>query len=294
MTKKNYRFKGHESFVLRDGWIHKGLRAIEKDPFVFTKNSGADILGVGTNMAKSIRYWLRCANLSEENGKQGVQLSAMGKLILEKDTYLEDVFSLLVIHCNIVKNKAQATAWNLFFYHYDEMEFTKEELVKSMITMVGQMEDIPSFSEKSVESDCEAILHMYVKKTEREIDPEEKNVSPFGIFELLKQKDDVYWRNQPALQLIPAEIVWYLLPDCVSKENAVSIDDLLVGEGSPGRILNLKRTGLIEKLEELETQGILQMNRTAGLDMVYLNEEKKKEDIIKEYFQKKQKGEHRR
>ena len=56
------------------------------------------------------------------------------------------------------------------------------------------------------------------------------------------------------------------------------------GSDSPGRILNLKRTGLVEKLEELEQKNYIQMNRTAGLDMVYLNQSVTGEEIVKKYF----------
>ena len=55
MRSKEYRLKGHESFILRDGWLTKGLRAVFQDSKVFSKFSGADALGVGTNMAKAIR-----------------------------------------------------------------------------------------------------------------------------------------------------------------------------------------------------------------------------------------------
>ena len=65
MEKRKYKLKGHESFVLRDGWLTKGLRAVENNPRVFSNNSGADALGVGTNMAKSIRYWMKTAGLTE-------------------------------------------------------------------------------------------------------------------------------------------------------------------------------------------------------------------------------------
>ena len=241
-------------------------------------------------MAKSLRYWMRCAKLLKEKGKDGVYLSELGEKLQEKDSYLEDVFSLWLLHCNIVKNQEQATAWNIFFNDYDEMEFTREGLEREMLKKVKELEDIGDFSEKSVENDCEALLRMYVKKSDRESDPEEKNISPFGKFELLKQKGKYYWKNQPALHMLPAEIVWYLLGDCVSEENSVSIDDLLVMPESPGNILNLKRTGLVEKLEELEAKGYIAMNRTAGLDMVYLVEKKTGAEIVETYFEEKNKG----
>lgn len=290
MAEKKYRFKGHESFILREGWINKGLREVAENQFLFQENYGADVLGVGPNMAKSLRYWMRCAKLLKEKGKDGVYLSELGEKLKEKDSYLEDVFSLWLLHCNIVKNQEQATAWNIFFNDYDEMEFTREGLEREMLKKVKELEGIGDFSEKSVENDCEALLRMYVKKSDRESDPEEKNISPFGKFELLKQKGKYYWKNQPALHMLPAEIVWYLLGDCVSEENSVSIDDLLVMPESPGNILNLKRTGLVEKLEELEAKGYIAMNRTAGLDMVYLVEKKTGAEIVETYFEEKNKG----
>lgn len=290
MAEKKYRFKGHESFILREGWINKGLREVAENQFLFQENYGADVLGVGPNMAKSLRYWMRCAKLLKEKGKDGVYLSELGETLKEKDSYLEDVFSLWLLHCNIVKNQEQATAWNIFFNDYDEMEFTREGLEREMLKKVKELEGIGDFSEKSVENDCEALLRMYVKKSDRESDPEEKNISPFGKFELLKQKGKYYWKNQPALHMLPAEIVWYLLGDCVSEENSVSIDDLLVMPESPGNILNLKRTGLVEKLEELEAKGYIAMNRTAGLDMVYLVEKKTGAEIVETYFEEKNKG----
>lgn len=210
MTKIKYRFKGHESFILREGWLNKGMREVRNDPFVFSQNYGADVLGVGPNMAKAIRYWMRTCGLLEERGKQGVFLSKLGEQIWEYDKYLEDPFSLWIIHCNIVKNRGQATAWNLFFNEYDEMEFTKDELVKELINKAGNLDGLEKFSEKSVEADGEALLRMYVRKPERGSDPEEKNISPFGIFELVKQKGSLYWKSQPPLHLLPAEIVGYL------------------------------------------------------------------------------------
>lgn len=64
MIKRKYRLKGHESFILREGWLTKGIQAVEKDSGVFSKNAGADALGVGTNMAKSIRYWMKTAGVT--------------------------------------------------------------------------------------------------------------------------------------------------------------------------------------------------------------------------------------
>lgn len=104
MTEKNkYRFKGHESFILREGWLNKGLFEIEKNAKVFSENYGADELGVGPNMAKSIRYWLKTMNLTEDKPKEGTKLTELGRIILTGDPYLEDIFTIWLLHCQIVK-----------------------------------------------------------------------------------------------------------------------------------------------------------------------------------------------
>lgn len=37
MGKNKYRFKGHESFILREGWLNKGLYEVDRNPKVFQK-----------------------------------------------------------------------------------------------------------------------------------------------------------------------------------------------------------------------------------------------------------------
>ncbi|EKC70494.1 hypothetical protein OBE_03864 [human gut metagenome] len=55
---------------------------------------------------------------------------------------------------------------------------------------------------------------------------------------------------------------------------------------SPGRILNLKRMALNEYLDHLEGQGYLTVNRTAGLDMVYLKKKIELKEVVSNYYKK--------
>ena len=52
------QFGGHETFPLREGWLHKGLELVHADGRAFEDEHVSDRLGVGRNMAKSIRHWL--------------------------------------------------------------------------------------------------------------------------------------------------------------------------------------------------------------------------------------------
>ena len=283
-SKNKIRFRGHESFIIREGWLNKGLREVKKNPKVFFENYGADDLGVGPNMAKAIRYWMRCRGFLDESRKTEIKLSELGKMILEKDKYFEDIFSLWVVHCNIAGNEQQATAWEIFFNEFDYEEFTREEMEKEILAIARRRAGEQEFAEKSVTDDCDAILRMYWKKNVSAANPEEKNVSPFGVLGLLKYANGVYTKVQPDLNHIPPEIVLYLMCRCMEAGKGISIEELLRIKNGPGKILNLKRTGLVELLEQLEAAGKITMNRTAGLDMVYLPEKIEEEEILRSYY----------
>ncbi len=46
MVKRKYRLKGHESFILRDGWLTKGIQAVEKDRESFQRTPVQMFLGL--------------------------------------------------------------------------------------------------------------------------------------------------------------------------------------------------------------------------------------------------------
>lgn len=284
MGKNKYRFKGHESFILREGWLNKGLYEVNRNPKVFFENYGADALGVGPNMAKAIRYWLRAAELVTDSPKTGVTLTNIGKLILEHDPCVEDYFTLWLIHCKIAKNRELATAWNIYFNQISYEEFIKQQLYEEMETLANELVGGEKVAQSSVDADCDAILRMYMPG--KETNPEEKNSSPFGKLGLLKNTDGLYCRKQPDLNKLPEEIVWFLLVDKEADRTSIYLDDLWKEANSPGKILQLKRTALIEMLERLEEKDKIVMNRTAGLNMIYWKKGLTGEEIVKNYYER--------
>lgn len=290
-----FKFKGHETFVLRDGWINKGLSAVADNQGIFREYFGADALGVGPNMAKAIRYWLKTAGLTQ-TCSGGVELTDTGRLILDNDQYIEDPFTLWILHINIACNKSEATAWNLFFNEFDMDEFTKEQLQNVMISLAGRMVGTDkTIAEKSVSSDCDAILQMYVKRHIEDYDPEEKKVCPFQGLGLVRLQNGKYAKVQPSSDSLTPMAVWYALnkyadeADKIEKagtsdQNSISIDRLLTAPDSPGRILNLKRTSMLGYISRFADDDLLTLNQTAGLDMVYLKEKRSLEEIVKEYY----------
>ncbi len=283
-----FRLKGHESFILREGWLTKGICAVKKDNSVFSENFGADELGVGTNMAKAIRYWLKCAGLTEESGKGQVELTALGQYLLEKDMYFEDIFSLWLLHSNIVRNFEQASTWYVFFNVWEQEQFERREMERNLTHILLARTGQESLSERSLRDDCEAVLQMYARKHLKDTDPEEKKNSPFYRLGLLREQDGVYRREQPDLTGIDARLVLYLMQGVMEQGKEyrqASVDRLLRAECSPGRVLQLRRSFLIQYLEELSEKGYLALNRTAGLDMVYQTRQITEREILQDYFE---------
>ncbi|MDE5780070.1 MAG: DUF4007 family protein [Lachnospiraceae bacterium] len=284
-----YKIKGHETFAIREGWLNKGIAAVYDNPKVFQQNSGADALGVGTNMAKAIRYWMRTAGLLE-NRKDGVYLTELGKLIYEKDCYMEDRMTLWIIHSNIAANKELATVWYLFFnagtlFNTSALkEFTKDILYVEITRMLELYTEKEELSVRSISDDCNVLLHMYTDRKEENDDPEEKRKSPFAELGLLKREGKHYKKTTPKLNHLHPSIFWYVLKNMFMESRELNIKNIIEDENSPGRLMHLGRIEVNHYLDILEEEDIITVNRTAGLDMVY---EKKKVDsleILRQYY----------
>lgn len=290
-TVRKIRLKGHETFILREGWLAKGLKAVSDNPKVFSEYAGADALGVGTNMAKAIRYWLRAGGVAAES-KGEVRLSAMGRLIKEYDAYFEDIFTMWLIHAGIACNAELATSWYVFFNKIGNEEYTKDELCDVLMRELKAYSMQQELPESSVLADVTAIINMYSRDKNVDYDPEEKKVSPFSELTLLKRNGITYKKYMPAQEILPDMAVLFLIRRYFENEktDSVSIDTLLKGDMLPGKIYNLNRVALNFYLDKLASDGYIAVNRTAGLDMVYSMSTITPEKVIEKYYLDKLEG----
>lgn len=290
-TVRKIRLKGHETFILREGWLAKGLKAVSDNPKVFSEYAGADALGVGTNMAKAIRYWLRAGGVTAES-KGEVRLSAMGRLIKEYDAYFEDIFTMWLIHAGIACNAELATSWYVFFNKIGNEEYTKDELCDVLMRELKAYSMQQELPESSVLADVTAIINMYSRDKNVDYDPEEKKVSPFSELTLLKRNGITYKKYMPAQEILPDMAVLFLIRRYFENEktDSVSIDTLLKGDMLPGKVYNLNRVALNFYLDKLASDGYIAVNRTAGLDMVYSMSTITPEKVIEKYYLDKLEG----
>ena len=293
MSEASFKLKGNESFNIREGWLCKGIDAIREDASVFTQPTAMDTLGVGSKMVKSIRFWMQASGLTEEirgSGKrQQVLTPDFGEIIAAGDPYFEDISTLWLIHSKIVSRRDLCTAWYLFFNAIDAVEFTREDALGLLSHEMDKLVGPGNYSDKSLSDDAASIIKMYIKEDARAKDPEENLGSPFaelGIIQKSEHSKRTYKKMPPVPGSLDKLVVMYVLLCALEDgQRAISVDDLLYKPCSVGRTLNMGRAMLYEYLDKLRNAKLIALNRTAGLDMVYVADGLQPVDILRDYYQ---------
>lgn len=283
--KNKIKLQGHEKFSLREGWLNKGLMMVKKNPAAFQGKDGPDIFGIGNNMVKSLRYWLRAFGLIEEAPGKGARLTEIGELILQNDLYFEDVFTIWLLHSYIAKNRDEATSWYMFFNKVDVQDLTKEQIENVLLREIRKYASGTSFSEKSVGNDLDVLLNMYGKNKELS-DPEEKSSSPLAQLGLIKYVDGKFSKNHPNRKDVNELIILYELAYLLEGRDSISIDEAINGENGLARIYQISTVSANEILDRLDALEYIRVNRTAGLDVIYKLKDFSAISVVTEYYNK--------
>ena len=290
------KLKGNESFNIREGWLRKGMRCVQEYPTLFSRDDAMEILGVGSKMVKSIRYWLRATGLTEERAPSGkareqVLTEKFGTIVEQYDKYFDDIFTLFLVHYHVVKDEENlCVAWNVFFNDYDGQDFTKENMIeKCKEELNKRLAEGVTFSDSSFADDCSSILRMY-NVTDVSEDPEESLGCPIvelGLIRRSTNKKGTYVKTSPSREALDKLAVLYVMLDNIGEgKDSVSIDALINEPNNIGKVFNLDRVLINEYLDQLRVSGYITLNRTAGLDMVYINTDRTPQGIMREYYEK--------
>ena len=284
-TKIKIRLQGHEKFALRDGWLTKGLSIIDKRPDAFLGSEGPDLFGIGNNMVKSLRYWMKAFKLIEENPGVGAKLSELGKIILQNDVYLEKNFTLWILHSQIAKNIADATTWYMFFNKCNVIDMEKDEIEKILYREISQYVMGQPFSENSLKNDVDVLLNMYSKNKVNN-DPEDKSQSPFANLGLVKNTENLYSQTSPKRRDIDEWVVLYELAEMMRDKNEISIERVLNGTCGISHIYQVKPVLANELLDRLDAAEYIRVDRTAGLDMIYRTKAFTTKSVMADYYKR--------
>jgi hypothetical protein len=247
------RFGGHETFAVREGWLHKGLMLLSEHPERMDEVYVADWLGVGRNMAKSIKHWLLATNLAERpllpnSRKRGpMELTHLGRLVLDRDPYFLERGTWLAIHVNLVNNTEHAATWNWFFNHFLHSRFERSTCNEALRRYIAARESRQP-SPKTLQRDLACLLASYAKDVPPTVtDPEDATESPFRDLGLLVHFKDSGSFGRVALS--PLDVPPELLPYALVKAHdgledsdstvEISVRDASLLPSGPGRCFNL-------------------------------------------------------
>lgn len=287
------KFRGHETFFIRKGWLYKGMSNVVKEPGVFQGAAGnpMDVLGIGANMVKALRYWLTASKLTSEPkvGKKNQTLTTLGEIIYKNDPYMEEIGTLWLVHYMIANNEDEATAWYIFFNGFDKNEFSVDDFHSSIVKYIRMHEGINVPSDRAIEDDFNCIVNTYVPRARlnpAKVHPESNIDCPLGelgLIDVIDKRKGLFKKTSPKADMIPSLI---LLAAILSnaESNEIRITSLQKEKGSVGKVFNMDTITLINALYKLETMGYISVIRTAGLDLVRIKENISFEECVQKYY----------
>ena len=196
------KFRAHDTFFIRKGWLSKGMeRVVAKDDLFVDKNENPmDVLGIGSNMVKALRYWLQTVGLTKEatKGKRVQNLTPLGHEIFANDKFIEELGTLYLLQYQLAKQEEEATAWYYFFNVFSMSEFTREEFVQGLQNYILMSEDASTVAIRSLNDDFACIINTYLpryKSNPGKVSPENNIDCPFGelgLVDIANKKQKTY------------------------------------------------------------------------------------------------------
>lgn len=288
------KFRAHETFFIRKGWLYKGLKYIVSEPLLFSGQVGnpMDILGLGSNMVKSLRYWLQAVGLTMEptSGKRHQSLTeSFGNIVWQFDPYIEEMGTLWLLNYKLATNEKLATAWFYFFNIFRMNEFSKEEFVSGLEHYVHYVLD-ENVSKNSLEDDFNCIINTYVSRLKlhpEKVHPESNIDCPLaelGIIDIVSKKERLYKKSEPQKEALHPLIVLAVILDRAGDRKEIKIGDLKDEINNIGKVFNLDMILLTYYLNKISSLGYIKVKRTAGLDVINVQTTMSFKECVELYY----------
>jgi len=296
------KFRAHDTFFVRKGWFSKGMRNVLAAPDVFISkmNNPMDVLGIGANMVKALRYWMVAFGLTEEttSGQRVQTPTQLGMIIHDNDPYFEESGTLWLLHYMLVRGKeateTDATAWWFFFNEFKIAEFTRDDYL-TQISKFLRNSDEGEKPVRTIEDDFNCIINTYVsriKSSPEKIKPESNIDCPLGELGLIDivgtekggGRQKIYRKSAPKKDTLHPLIVLAVIIDQAQGDTEIRISNIQNDNGNAGKVFNLDIISLTSLLYKIELLGYIKVNRTAGLDVINILTDWGFHDCVREYY----------
>lgn len=257
-----FRFSGHQTFALRIAWIPKAVAEIEKgrDPLT-NADEGITKLGLGKNMVEALRCWIEAFQIAHKPEGDWL-LTHIGNLVFKPeeglDPYIEDVCTSWLLHW-LISNNTQSPffAWECLFNRWSSSEFSSSQIIEAF-EKESQRTPKPA-SAITLKQHWEVFLHSY--RPTREDKGEDHLDSAMSSLRLIRESGErinasgkseiLYSFDLGRKSAIPEQLFWFFVHDWwnrhAPKEKTVPLRDLVLSDHSPGRILKMQESEIVQR-----------------------------------------------
>ena len=289
------KFRAHDTFFIRKGWLSKGMKYVHSKPDIFVSKdeNPMDVLGIGANMVKAMRYWIQAVGLTEEpiNGRKIQTFTPLGQCVFTNDRFIEELGTLYLLHYRLASNKSEATAWYYFFNEFTMSEFSRDDFVDFLQRQIRINENVAAVALRSLNDDFSCIINTYLprnKSNPSHVNPESNIDCPFGelgLIDILSKEKKTYRKVSPPANTINPWVALAVIVDQANGAKEISLNELLTSPCNIGRTFNLDAISMLDVLYQIERIKKIKINRTAGLDVIQILDELSFQDCIKAYYE---------
>jgi hypothetical protein len=289
-------FSGHESFTCKQFWLKKGVDFVVDKQNSFAQDQAVVMLGVGKNMVRAIRFWLKSFGITDDND----EISTIGAYLFHKervDPFLESIGSIWLLHYLLVK-VGKASIYDLVFNTFRRMkpEFKFEHL-ESYIERYCNTHGGNNYNENTVKRDIRVFLNNYLppnasKRTELEdsysgLLYELRLVKEFTKVDTISdEKITLYSIDADFRDSLPWQIVLYSILDNEAFGSSITFQDLYAGKNAPGSVFALSQEGLYQKILDIcHALPDCSYSETAGNRVLQIPKTIDKMSILNDYYQ---------
>jgi hypothetical protein len=277
-----FRFSGHQTFPLRIAWLPKAIGEIAsgRDPLTDI-DEGIVSLGLGKNMVEALRCWVEVFQIASKEDANWI-LSPIGELIFAPqaglDPFIEDHSSNWLLHWLICTNTRDPFfAWECLFNRWPTAEFSSSAVIEVFQKESEQNQRSTSFV--TLKQHWEVFLHSY--RPPRSIRGEEHLDCALSVLGLIQESGErqntagkwetLYTFDTGPKNAIPQQLFAFFVHDWWNRtfpsEQTVSLREMVGGSHSPGRILRMAESEILQRVANLtQTQpNVFQTTESANL-----------------------------
>jgi hypothetical protein len=256
-------FSGHETFVLRSTWLKKGYDIIQEYPDLFSRDDAFVLLGVGKNMAQSIRYWGRVCGMFDRIEDRWIASPQAHQLFGEGgwDPFLTSPTSWWWLHWRVTShaNVERPITWFYTFNLLRGIEFTVDQLANELKQLIS-LQGWKQLSKETLQRDIDCMLRSYIRPSANVADTsaEDTLLCPFGELGLIQQLPGqrIYRFMLGDPPHLADSLVAFAIHEqfkALGQRRTLTFNELAYAPCSPGRIFRLDEDALLSRLQRLES-----------------------------------------